>query len=131
MHRLVLDTNILLSAFLYGGKPGQLWDMVRGRDALLVTSPAMLSEFAVILRDKFRWSEEDVRDAVATVGYVAELMRPSRQLSVIPDEADNRVLEAALEGRADSIISGDHYLLALGEFRGVSVMSAAAYLATR
>jgi len=55
---------------------------------------------------------------------------PSRVFAVIDDESDNRVLEAAVEGAADYIVSGDDHLLRLGSFQGIPVMPPAEFAAT-
>jgi predicted nucleic acid-binding protein len=49
-------------------------------------------------------------------------------LAIVKDEPDNRVLECALTGNAEAIVTGDHELLALREFRGVRVLSLRDYL---
>jgi predicted nucleic acid-binding protein len=49
-------------------------------------------------------------------------------LRVVKDEPDNRILECALAGRAEAIITGDRALLALGEYGGVSIMGLREYL---
>ena len=55
-------------------------------------------------------------------------MKPRQKLRVVKDDPDNRVLECALAGRADAIVTGDSALLELGEFRGVRVISLREYL---
>jgi putative PIN family toxin of toxin-antitoxin system len=53
------------------------------------------------------------------IGRHADLVKPGQNLAVLEDDADNRVLECAIDGRADFIISGNHHLLDLREFRGI------------
>ena len=127
-HRIVFDTNIFLSALLFGGKPLLVFEMARAGKILLVTAPSILAEFASILGNKFGWADENIRDAIRTIGRRAELVKPSKRLHVLKDDADNRVLECALEGKADYIISGDHHLLDLGEFQEIPILSAADFL---
>lgn len=57
------------------------------------------------------------------------VVQPTRMLAVVGDESDNRVLEAAVEGAADYIVSGDDDLLALGSFQGIPVLPPAEFLA--
>ena len=127
--RVVFDTNILLSAFLFGGNPEVLFEAVRAGKIELVTSPRILTEFASLLKNKFSWEDDDIRDAVTVIGRRAELVKPKQKLSVLEDEADNRVLECAVEGNAGYIISGDHHLLDMREFRGIPILRASEFLA--
>jgi putative PIN family toxin of toxin-antitoxin system len=119
--RVVFDTNIFLSALTFGGKPEVVFEMVRAGRLQLVVSPAILAELASILESKFSWDDEDIRETLMVVGRHAEPVRPEHRLQILKDDADNRVLECAVEGRADWIISGDHHLLGLREFRGIRI----------
>jgi putative PIN family toxin of toxin-antitoxin system len=120
--RVVFDTNIYLSALTFGGKPEVVFEMARAGKIQLVVSPSILAELASILRGKFAWDDEDVREALMVVGRHAELVNPELRLRVLMDDADNRILECAVEGRADWIVLGDHHLLGLREFRGIPVV---------
>lgn len=62
------------------------------------------------------------------IGRHADLVKPGQNLAVLEDDADNRVLECAIDGRADFIISGNHHLLDLREFRGIPILSASDFL---
>jgi uncharacterized protein len=59
---------------------------------------------------------------------LALFVRPRRRLHVVKDEPDNRILECALAGRAEAIVTGDHALLSLGEYNGVRIISLRDYL---
>jgi hypothetical protein len=83
---------------------------------------------ASILREKFGWGERDAADAVKTIGRAAELIKPSNTLSVLKDEGDNRVLECAVDGHADVIVSGDHHLLDMKEYAGIAILRPAEFL---
>lgn len=124
MYRVVFDTNIFLSAFIFGGNPRKVFEFARFKKIKLLTSTSILTEFAARLRDKFDWEVSDIADAVRTVGYSSELIKSFRILKVIEDDPDNRILECALEGKADFIVSGDHQLLDLKEFEEVRIISA-------
>jgi predicted nucleic acid-binding protein len=82
-----------------------------------------------VLADKFGWEPPMAEAAVAQVARIASVARPGRTLAVIDaDPADDRVLEAAIEGRADVIVSGDRHLLQLRAWEGVRIVRAAAFL---
>jgi uncharacterized protein len=126
--RVVFDTNILLSAFLFGGNPEAVLKAAREGKIKLVTSPGILAEFASLLKKKFSWEDEDVREALMIIGRHADLVKPGQNLAVLEDDADNRVLECAIEGRVDFMISGDHHLLDLREFCGIPILRASDFL---
>jgi putative PIN family toxin of toxin-antitoxin system len=126
--RVVFDTNIFLSAFTFGGKPEVLFEMVRAGRIQLIVSTSILAELASILKSKFAWDDEDVRQALRVVGWHAELVKPGIRLQVLEDDADNRVLECAVEGHAEWIISGDHHLLNLKKFRGIPIVRVSDFL---
>ncbi len=125
MVRVVFDTNILLSAFIFGGKPEQLFEMARSQKIRLLTSPTILVEFASLLKGKFNWEDEDITDAIRTIGYSAELIKPALKIRILGDDADNRVLECAQTGKADYIVSGDRHLLKLKKFQKIPIVKAA------
>ncbi len=125
MYRVVFDTNILLSAFIFGGNPERLFELARSKKIQLLTSSSILAEFATRLKDKFLWDDVDIAEAIKTIGYSSELIRPTQKLSVLRDDPDNRVLECALEGKTDFIVSGDKHLLTLKEFRKIPIIKAA------
>ncbi|HUU37227.1 MAG TPA: putative toxin-antitoxin system toxin component, PIN family [Candidatus Desulfaltia sp.] len=126
--RIVFDTNILLSALTFGGNPEVVFGMVRAGQFQLIVSPAILAELASILKGKFGWDDEDIREALMVVGRHAELIKPEHRLRDLEDDADNRVLECAIEGRAEWNISGDHHLLSLKEFRGIPIVRVSDFL---
>jgi len=125
VYRVVFDTNILLSAFIFGGNPERLFELARSKKIQLLTSSSILAEFATRLKDKFLWDDVDIAEAIKTIGYSSELIRPTQKLSVLRDDPDNRVLECALEGKTDFIVSGDKHLLTLKEFRKIPIIKAA------
>ena len=126
--RVVFDTNVFLSAFTFGGKPEIAFEMARAGKIQLVISTSILAELASILRGKFAWDDEEVRDALMVVGRHADLVKPGLRLRILEDDADNRILECAVEGRADWIVSGDRHLLGLKEFRGIPIVRVSEFL---
>ena len=128
--RAVLDTNILISAFVFpGGTPETVYrGALEGRFEL-VTSPPLLAELGRVLGDKFGWEGPMAETAVAQVARIGTVVRPRRTVSVIDeDPADDRVLEAAAEGGADVIVSGDRHLLQLRKWHGIRIVRAKAFL---
>lgn len=118
-----------MSALLFGGIPGEAFDKVRSKRLVLLTSALILTELARLLKTKFQWEDADIADLIRSIGYNAELIKPGRRVRIIKDEPDNRVLECAVEGRADFIVSGDKHLLMLKEYKSIPVVRAAELIA--
>lgn len=128
--RVVFDTNVLISAFVFpGGAPESAYRAALSGRVTLVTSPPLLVELARVLADKFGWEEAMVEAAVGQVARIGTVVRPRDTLSVIElDPDDDRVLEAAREGSADVIMSGDRHLLELGSWEAIRIVRVAELL---
>ena len=128
--RVVLDTNVLVSALIFpGGKPETVYRRALDGSIVLITTAALLAELGRVLQTKFDWAETRVEEAVAQLVRVGEVAKPARRLAVIAnDPADNAVLEAAIAGGATVIVSGDRHLLDLGAYEGVRILDAARFL---
>lgn len=122
-YRVVFDTNVLISAFVFGGNPERLFDAARHSRIHLLTSSSILREFSLIMQEKFAWSRTDVVDALGAISYASELVKPALRLCVIADDPDNRILECAVSGQAGFIVSGDRHLLALKKYEEIRIVS--------
>lgn len=124
--RLVIDTNTLVSAFGWGGSPGTVVDAVTAGRVTLVTSPPLVAELARVLRyPKLAGVFPDPDRLVTLVEQVAAIVHPAMRLTVLADEPDNRVLEAAAVGQANAIVTGDRALRALDRFHDIPIYTAA------
>ena len=127
--KVVFDTNILVSALVFPGGRAEaaLLRIIEEHDQLLLSKP-ILDELLGVLARKFARDAEELARTALLLSELALTVRPRQKLHVVKDEPDNRVLECALAGRADAIVTGDRALLQLGEFRGVRVISLREYL---
>ncbi len=130
--KIVCDTNVLISAVVYGGRPREVLETVIAGRALGFLSPALRDEFRTVLgRPKFGLTPQQVHEVCQGLDDILEAVHPSRTLSVIhEDPADNAVLECALEAGADCIVSGDVHLLGLGRFNGIQILRPMEFLET-
>lgn len=120
--RLVLDTNVLISAAFWKGPEWRLLQAcLKGRHQL-ATSPFILDELRRVMADKFDVPDDDVGQYVMLLVRAAILVEPAAELDVVKaDPSDNRILEAALDCKADAIVTGDRHLLELGEYEGIRI----------
>lgn len=128
--RVVVDTNVMISAIVFGGPPRKVLEMVIGGDINCSLSFAILDELRDVLqRPKFGFSPEQILTVLDELHSICEILNPPRRIRTIKaDPDDNRILECAVEARADSIISGDAHLLELGNYRGIPIMSPSDFL---
>ncbi len=131
MLRVVLDTNLFVSNLLIkSGLPAQAIDAWRERKYLLITSPALIAEIVKTLsydrtRRKYLITNDDVTQLISLLEQDALIVPGRTNISgVIPDDPDDeQVLACAIEGQADLIASGDHHLLELEEYKGISIVT--------
>jgi len=130
VRRVVLDTNVYLSAILFGGRPEAIVHLARSRALLLVASAPILAELTRVLRTKFDWTAAQAREAALEIRSLAIIVRPRERLSVIrEDEPDNRVLECAVAGAVQAIVTGDwRHLRPLESFRGTPILTPREFL---
>ena len=128
--KIVFDTNIYISAILFGGNPRLCLELAREGDIQLYSSRKILLELAEKLREKFLWQEEDILEALEGLLVSTKLVKPEHTVSIIKqDVEDNRILECAETTNADFIVSGDKkHLLSLRNYKGIPILSAKAFL---
>lgn len=128
--RLVLDTNILVSALGWRGAPYEIVQLCLAGHHKLLLSPDILSELERVLRyPKLKFTSEQIDEYLEQLTEAAELIHPGLQVSVVvEDPTDNRFLECALAGRADMVVSGDRHLLQLGVFERTPILRPQAFL---
>ncbi|OGP91654.1 MAG: putative toxin-antitoxin system toxin component, PIN family [Deltaproteobacteria bacterium RBG_16_48_10] len=130
MLRVVLDTNVLISAILFGGNPRQILEKaIRGEIRLCISEP-ILEEFkGVLQRSKFDYSPEMIQVILTELTGIADFVNPSKTIDVVlEDPGDNRVIECAAEAKANYIITGDFQLLKLSRYQNIEVLNAVAFL---
>jgi putative PIN family toxin of toxin-antitoxin system len=130
MIRVVLDTNILVSATIKpAGPESAVVELAAASRITLCFSPAMLAEFReVLLRPKFSLDPSRVERFLKSLESAAVILQPERALSACPDEADNRFLECAEAAEADYLVTGNkrHFP---ARWRGTRVVNARELLA--
>lgn len=128
--KVVFDTNIYISAILFGGNPRICLELARSKEIILYTSRKILVELATKLRSRFKRGEEEIQSVIEGILVFVELVVPERSVSMIKeDPKDNCILECALEAGVDFIISGDKkHILSLKEFDKISIITVKEFL---
>jgi len=107
--RIVLDTNVLVSAFLSpDGAPAQVLALVLGGELDLMVDDRILDEYREVLaRPRFRLDASDVAEVLRQLEADGERIAAAPVERQLPDPDDQPFLEVALAGQADAIVTGN------------------------
>ena len=131
MIRAALDTNIIVSAFNFGGICGQIIDRFEAEEFVVCISEAMADEVRRVLIEYFDWSPLDVAEVLNPLVSAAEMIIPKERIQACDDPDDDMVLECAVEAKADFIVSGDDDLLRMKKFRGILILTPRVFLESK
>ena len=126
MITIVIDTNVVISALLFGGGPGkliELWKKKRIRP--LISAEIMTEYLRVLTYPKFKLSEEEIyyiihQEILPFFKVVKSIPGPS---IIKKDPDDDKFIQCAQAGNANIIISGDSHLLALKSYHSITILS--------
>lgn len=123
--RVVLDSNVFISAVVFGGKPREILDLaIKGLIGIAVSDDILDEIKGVLEGRKFQFPVKNAHALIREIEDMAELVDPKERIeAVMDDPQDNRVLECAAEAESSVIISGDSHLLALRSFGKIKIMS--------
>jgi uncharacterized protein len=129
MLRVCLDANIFISAIAFGGKPRIIVDKALAREFYLVTSAVIINETKRNLVIKLKVPEKKAESALDQILAVADIYEPTGQEKYIAHQKDSLVLETALLGRCDVLVTGDRKdLIPLKNFHGIAIELPAIFL---
>ena len=116
--RVVVDSNVVVSALLFGGIAGKLIPLWKGRHIQPLCSKDIIDEYVRVLAyPKFKLAESEIEFLISReiVRWFEIVTVPPGKPFVTADPSDDKFIWCALEGRADAIISGDEHLLNLAD----------------
>jgi uncharacterized protein len=124
--KVVLDTNVLISALIKSGKPRDLF-LKLVKDKQLVLSRVIIDEFLDVIEDpkvaKYV-NRQDVTVFLNVLGNAAKIVRVKSKFKVVKEDPDDDIIvRTAYDGEADFIVSGDRHLLALKEFKRIKIVT--------
>lgn len=127
--RIVIDTNVYISAIFWGGKPREVLDLGRNGRISIFTSSEMQAEIETKLKTKFGIEEREVAQILLDYAMFTLPIKPLEKISVIDaDPDDDKFIECAVAAQAEYIVSGDKHLLGLKNYRGIQIIKAAHFL---
>ncbi len=133
--KIVLDANLFASGLIKpNSNPGKILELVQQNQVELILSPAVIKEIKRILlypkiRKYHRKTAEEIDAYFDDILMFAWIVEANEAVEVIKDDpTDNKYLACAFEGEADYIVSGDHHLLNIENYRGIEIIKAKAFL---
>lgn len=129
--RIALDTNVLISSWIVpDGSADQVMQLIRRGDVELVLSPFILNELTRVLTQKFKLPLKSVQKAVRRIERLATIVQPEITIDIIKEKRDdNRILECAVSGKVDYLITGDKkHILPLGSIQGIPIITIGEFL---
>ncbi|MCI4625760.1 MAG: putative toxin-antitoxin system toxin component, PIN family [Candidatus Magnetoovum sp. WYHC-5] len=128
MFKVVIDTNVIISSLIFFGKPGQILELAQERKIQNITSRFIVNEVENVLLQKFLWDIDKIHLVLVRFLSFSKLVEPQIIINVIPYTPDNRILECAIEGKVDYIISGDKHLKDLIEYQKIKIITPSEFL---
>jgi len=130
MLKVCIDANIYISAIAFGGKPAKIIELALARKFYVITSTAIINETKRNLVAKLGLQEQEVQELLDEILLVATMYEPQGKIQYIPHAKDSLVLETAILGGADILVTGDKKdLLPLKIFHGIIIEPPSAFVA--
>lgn len=123
MLNVVIDTNVLISALLYGGNSKIIIEQLNKKTFEAVTSHELISELLKKLSIKFNFSKSKLLHLEAQILSSFIVVYPTIEVLEVRDKEDNIVLEAAIEGNCEYIVTGDKDLLELKKYKNIRIVN--------
>ena len=132
--KITTDTNVLISSTFWSGDSDRILEKVENKEIELVLSKEIIEEFSKVLeykeiKDKIKDKNLEMKRTVEKIISLSTIIVPSLKFNEIKeDPSDNIILDCAVEGNVDFILSQDKHLLNLKEFRGIKIINPADFL---
>ena len=128
--KIVIDSNIFVSSFFWGGNPKEVFDRVlNGLDELFITDEIIQEIISVMSSNKFTVNNNEIDDYVKIIEkYSKKIVSENVSVLISRDQDDNKILQCAFDGNVDYIITGDKDLLVLIEYESIKIMKPKEYL---
>ena len=128
--KIVIDSNIFISSFFWGGKPKEVFErVINGLDELYITNEIINEVITVMSSDKFAVNNNEIKDYIHIIEkYSVKVVVDNIIESISRDKDDDKVLQCGFAGNVDYIITGDKDLLILKEYKKIKIINPNEYL---
>lgn len=128
--RIVIDTNVVASGIFFGGKPGKLLEMVFSRELEACVSEEICLEYQETVEELCsRYPSRPPRLPISNILAAMKMIQPHSRIRVCRDPDDDKFIECALDAQCVYIVSGDHDLLFVRQYKGIRIVTVAEFLA--
>lgn len=127
--RITVDTNVLVSSTFWNGDSNRILKKVEAKEIELMISDEIIKEFSKVLeyeeiQKKIKNKNLEMRRTIEKIVFISTIIEPKQKFEAVKDDPkDNKVIECAIEGRADYIVTQDNHLLKLKEFKGIKILT--------
>ena len=130
MPSATFDSNVYISALVFRKKALQILDLAIEQGVEIAISDEIVEETIRVLREKFRWSDERLEEARATMNSITRRVAPTEKLDVVKsDSDDNKIVECAVAAGSDYLVTGDNDILSLGSYGKTRMIKPSDFLA--
>jgi uncharacterized protein len=123
MRKVVIDTNVFISAILFGGTPRKIINAWLEKKFILCLSPELKAEILIKLQKKFLLSSESIQYIEDALDKSSQKYIPSSKITICTDPKDNFLLELAEESNSNFLVSGDKHVLSLKYYKKTKILS--------
>jgi len=126
--KVVLDTNIIISATFWEGTPFRIMEFIKDNKIELFISEEILKEYSEVInypeiKDKIKDKYLEARTTFDELINISKLIVPTRKIDIVEEDPDdNAIIECAVEGNVNYIITKDNHLLKLKEFERIKIV---------
>jgi len=126
--RITVDTNVLISSTFWEGDSSKIIKKVETGELKLILSESIIKEFEKVLnyneiQDKIKNKNLEMKYSINKIVSLSIIIDPLQKLNICEDSNDNIILECALEGQVNYLISQDNHLLKLKEIQGIKIIT--------
>ena len=128
--KIVIDTNVFVSSFFWGGYPREVFErVINGFDELYITDEILKEIMSVMSGNKFDVNKNEIEDYIRIIEkYSKNIVSRNIPESISRDKSDDKILQCGLDGNVDYIITGDKDLLVLKEHKTIKIINPKDYL---
>lgn len=126
---IVFDTNVLISGYLWNGKPRQAIRLVESGDFSLLYCTGSMDELVRVLSAKFKLVSSEIYRVMLDIKRIGKRITiSSKEHPINGDSSDNLFINLAIDGNAKTIVSGDSHLLNLKEYKGIEIITVVEFM---
>ena len=132
--KVTVDTNVLISATFWYGDSNKIIELAEQKKIGLILSKEIIEEYKNVLdyeeiQERIKNKNLEMKQSVQKIISISKIIAPTRKINIVYDDPDdNKVLECAVSGNVDCIITKDKHLLKIKEFQGIKIVTPEEFL---